>query len=520
MMKSLLFSLCLLSAATCLGATRADSIRAKMLDPTDKEVLVAVHRGDWRNYAENSLEGIDNAIKMGADIIEIDLRRTADGELILMHDRTIDRSTTGKGKVKELTLDSIRRVYLRSGVGEKTPYKVPTLEEALVAVKGKVLINLDKAFDYFDQVMEIAERTGTTSQIVMKSTAPAKEVKETYGKYLDRVIYMPVVRIDKPGATDKVKEYIEVLNPAAFELTYADSTCTTGRELRRLLEGKHRIWYNSLWGSLAGGHDDFASLVDPKEGYGFLSDSLGATMIQTDQPAYLMGYLYDRKNKPYYADKKTYDRVKREEKIKKREEDWVKFYRYEEANASLAKRPDVVFIGNSITDGWARQRPEFFEAHNIAGRGISGQTSSQMLVRFQSDVINLRPKAVVILAGTNDIARNTGIISLEHIRQNIMSMCQLAKANGIQPVIASVLPSTGFRWNPAVKPADDIRALNAMLAEYARENKFIYVDYHSVLANEDGGLSESLSHDGCHPNADCYAIMESIVLKSIAKFIK
>ncbi len=519
-MKSLLFSLCILSATTSFGATRADSIRAKMLDPTNTEVLVAVHRGDWRNYAENSIEGIESTIRMGADIVELDLQRTVDGELILMHDRKIDRSTTGKGKVKEITLDSIRRVYLRSGVGEKTPYRVPTLEEALLALKGKVLVNLDKAFDYFDQVMEIAERTGTTSQLIMKSGASAKEVKEKYGQYLDRVIYMPVVRIDKPGAVDKVKDYIDVINPPAFELTYADSTCTVGYELRALLEGKHRIWYNSLWGSLAGGHDDFASLKKSADGFGFLLDSLGATMIQTDQPAYLLGYLYDRKNKPFYCDKKTYDRVKREEKIKKRSQDWAQFGRYEEANASLAKRPDVVFIGNSITDGWARQRPEFFEAHNIAGRGISGQTSSQMLVRFQSDVVNLRPKAVVILAGTNDIACNTGRISLEHIKQNIMSMCQIAKANGIQPVIASVLPSTGFRWNPAVAPADDIRALNKMLADYARENKFIYVDYHSALANEQGGLPESLSHDGCHPNADCYAIMESIVLKSIAKYIK
>ncbi len=519
-MKSLVLSLCILSVASAFGATRADSIRAKMLDPTSKEVLVIVHRGDWRNYAENSLEGIQNAINMGADIIEIDLQRTADGELILMHDRTINRSTTGKGKVKELSLDSIRRVYLRSGVGEKTPYRVPTLEEALVATKGKALINLDKAFDYFDQVMDIVERTGTTSQIVMKSSAPAKEVKEKYGQYLDKVIYMPVVRIDRPGAVEKVKDYIEVLNPAAFELVYADSTCTVGYEMRRLLEGKHRIWYNSLWGSLSGGHDDFASLVKAEDGYGFLIDSLGATMIQTDQPAYLMGYLYDRKNKPFYIDKKTYDRVKREEKIKGRLKDWAQFYRYEEANASLTQRPDVVFIGNSITDAWARQRPEFFSSHNIAGRGISGQTSSQMLVRFQSDVINLRPKAVVILAGTNDIARNTGIISIQHIKENIMSMCQLAKANGIQPIIASVLPSTGYRWNPLVAPADDIRALNKMLAEYARENKFIFVDYHSALANEQGGLNPSLSHDGCHPNADCYAIMEDIVLKSISKFIK
>lgn len=524
-MKNILTSaLCILCTLSTFSATRSDSIRAKLLDPDNNEVLVAVHRGDWRNYAENSIEGINSAIEMGADIIEIDIRRTADGELVLMHDRTINRSTTGKGKVSDITLDSIKRVFLRSGVGEKTPYKVPTLEEALAVTKGRAMVNLDKAFDYFDQVYEIIERTGTTADIIMKSSAPASEVKEKYGKYLDKVIYMPVVNIDRKGALDKIQDYINVLNPPAFELVYADSANTVIYDAYHLLKGKSRIWYNTLWGTLAGGRDDFASIVKPEQGYGFLIDSIGASMLQTDQPAYLLGYLYDRGNKPFYANKKLFDRhrkiVKAQEKQKVISRDWAQFYRYEGKNDSLDQRPSLVFIGNSITDGWARTRPQFFNENNIAGRGISGQTSSQMLVRFQSDVIDLSPKAVVILAGTNDIARNNGIISLKHVFQNIKSMCQLAIANGITPVIASVLPSTGFAWRPSVAPADDIRILNKMLSDYAGETGIQYLDYYSALANEQGGLPKSLSADGTHPNDKAYSIMESIVKKELDKYLK
>ena len=198
--------------------------------------------------------------------------------------------------------------------------------------------------------------------------------------------------------------------------------------------------------------------------------------------------------------------------------DWAQFGRYEVVNDTLKKAPSVVFMGNSITDFWAKTRPAFFAKHNFVGRGISGQVSSQMLVRFQSDVVALKPKAVVILSGTNDIARNNGEIALEHVLENIMSMCQIAKYNGIQPVIASVLPCAGFSWMPELKPAEDIKKLNAMLKEYAAKNKIPYVDYYTPLADENGGLPITMSKDGCHPNADAYAIMEEVVMKTIGKY--
>ena len=199
--------------------------------------------------------------------------------------------------------------------------------------------------------------------------------------------------------------------------------------------------------------------------------------------------------------------------------DWAQFYRYEGKNDSLTTRPDVVFMGNSITDCWADTVPAFFAENNFVGRGISGQVSSQMLVRFQEDVINLQPKVVVICCGTNDIAQNNGYMSLEHILHNIKSMCQLARANKIKPVVCSTLPAKGFKWRPEMRPANDILKLNEMIKAYAKENKIPYVDYHSALKDEENGLPKKYSKDGVHPNAQGYAVMESIILPILKKVL-
>lgn len=201
------------------------------------------------------------------------------------------------------------------------------------------------------------------------------------------------------------------------------------------------------------------------------------------------------------------------------QKDWAQFYRYEGKNDSLTTRPDVVFMGNSITDCWVDTVPAFFADNNFVGRGISGQVSSQMLVRFQEDVINLHPKVVVICCGTNDIAQNNGPISLEHILHNIKSMCQLARANKIKPVVCSTLPAKGFKWRPEMKPANDILQLNEMIKAYAKENKIPYVDYHSALKDEENGLPKKYSKDGVHPNAQGYAVMESVILPILKKVL-
>ena len=200
--------------------------------------------------------------------------------------------------------------------------------------------------------------------------------------------------------------------------------------------------------------------------------------------------------------------------------DWAQFGRYAEANKTVKVPSKVVFMGNSITDGWWPNDSTFFINNQYVDRGISGQTTSEMLVRFRADVINLKPKAVVILAGTNDIAQNNGYISLENAFGNIVSMVELAKANNIKPILCSVMPAYEFGWRKGLEPAGKIIKLNAMIKAYADKNKIIYVDYHSALADELGGLPEKYSKDGVHPTLEAYKIMETIVQKAITKVIK
>lgn len=196
--------------------------------------------------------------------------------------------------------------------------------------------------------------------------------------------------------------------------------------------------------------------------------------------------------------------------------DWAGVGRYAEDNAKVTVTPKAVFMGDSITEGWPRADKDFFTDNNFLGRGISGQTTSHMLCRFRRDVIDHSPKYVVILAGTNDIALNNGPIALEDVLGNIISMCEIAKANKIKPVICSVVPCAKYNWRPQVTDAgEQIVKLNAMLKEYAAKNKVQYVDYHSAMKNEQNGLDENLAKDGCHPTPEGYDIMEEIILKAL-----
>ena len=206
-------------------------------------------------------------------------------------------------------------------------------------------------------------------------------------------------------------------------------------------------------------------------------------------------------------------------------QDWPNLNCYRNDNQSLwearhndpddASKNWVVFMGNSITQNWASMDPEFFARNNYIGRGISGQTSPQMLLRFRQDVIELAPKAVVILAGTNDIAGNTGPSSIDMIMDNIISMAQLARANGIRVVLCSVLPANRYKWAPDVKPADTIIELNRQIKAYAEANQMVYVDFHTALDDKEKGLSAAYGADGVHPTIDGYKIMESLVVKGI-----
>lgn len=205
--------------------------------------------------------------------------------------------------------------------------------------------------------------------------------------------------------------------------------------------------------------------------------------------------------------------------------DWANLGRYREENSKLpapaAGEDRVVFMGDSITDAWNRKQPAFFSGKPHVCRGISGQTSPQMLVRFRPDVIDLKPKVVVILAGTNDLAGNTGPITPEETLGNLISMTELAKANGIRVVLSSVLPATVFGWRREVgNPADRIVALNAMIKDYADKNGCVYLDYYPAMVNEEKGLKKEYAQDSVHPNEAGYDVMAPLAEKAIARALE
>ena len=284
---------------TSAQTERAELLRNKILSGDTSTVIVVAHRGDWRYAPENSIAAIEHSIKVGVDVVELDLQLTKDSVLIVMHDRQLERTTTGMGSVREWTMDSLRTMKLKNGCGIKTKHHIPTLEEALLAAKGKVLVNLDKADRYFDLLYPVLVKTGTARQIIMKGKRPAQEVLSLWGQYLDQVIYMPVVDVYKDDAKQKMKGYMEILKPAAYELCYqSDDQIDYPLQIKEDLRGKSLIWYNTLWDTLCGGHDDDLALEDPDAAFGFLIDTLGARIIQTDRAELLLNYLKGRNLHP------------------------------------------------------------------------------------------------------------------------------------------------------------------------------------------------------------------------------
>lgn len=202
-------------------------------------------------------------------------------------------------------------------------------------------------------------------------------------------------------------------------------------------------------------------------------------------------------------------------------QDWPNLAQFQEANSALEAPADdedrVVFMGNSITIGWINSRPEFFEGKPWVNRGIGGQTTPQMLIRFRQDVIDLKPKVVVILAGTNDIAGNTGPSTLDMIMDNIKGMAEMAHTNNIKVILSTTLPAYDYPWKPGLEPAPKIIALNKMIRTYCDDMGHIYLDYFSAMADERDGLPKKYANDEVHPTKEGYAVMEPLVENAIAK---
>ncbi len=283
------------SRPASVPANRAETVVSELHDPASKKVLVACHRGDWRNYPENSLAAIESVIRMGADIVEIDLALTADSVLVVCHDRTLNRTTTGRGLIAEIPYDSIQRCFLKSGHGVATAHRMPTLREALELCKDRIVVNIDKGYQYYDLVQALSEELGVTGQLLIKGKSPVADVAAKFARYEHNMMYMPIIDILKPKGQALFAEYLDTDTvPLAYEVCWSEYTPEVEACMKKVLASGSKLWVNSLWPSLCGGLcDDAAFDGDPAAVYGQLV-GMGATLIQTDRPELLISYLRSR----------------------------------------------------------------------------------------------------------------------------------------------------------------------------------------------------------------------------------
>ena len=302
-----------LTLPTLAAPSSLKRIRKEILNPAGKNVLVTAHRGlagistgAREKYPENSLAAFANSIALGVDMIEVDVQKTKDGHLVLMHDKTVDRMTDGTGAIAKLTLAEIKSLRLKIGTGGTnaplTEYQVPTLEEALRLVKGKCLINLDKVGSMVPECMELLKRTRTVKQAVFKSGYSAERCAKDYKHLNPPVLFMPIIfhkddwRANQEQGWDQLEPYSRLLKPCAFELVFssAEDPVISSDTAEKIRSSGARIWINTLWESQAAGRSDAAALKDPDANWGWVI-SRGATIIQTDEAERLLEYLRSRK---------------------------------------------------------------------------------------------------------------------------------------------------------------------------------------------------------------------------------
>ncbi len=315
MKKVILLSLIVLLLVSCKKETTlketvieipetktSKSILKQLKNPSKNKVLAVAHRGDWRNAPENSIDAIKRAIAMGVDIVEIDVRKTKDNYLIVMHDKSLDRTTTGSGKITEIVLDSIKRLVLKNGAGMPTKHKVPTLKEVMNFVKDKpVLLNLDKAWNNLPESYAILKETGTIHQAIFKGNDPLHIMREKHGKLMDSIHYMPMVwpiNYNIYGETSEApdvyaKGFIDEYNPIAFEVIYDKEDSPVIDAIALMEKENISVWVNTLWDELCAGHTDDKALGNPDAHWGWIIER-GANVIQTDRPKELIEYLKNK----------------------------------------------------------------------------------------------------------------------------------------------------------------------------------------------------------------------------------
>ena len=274
--------------------SRADRIVKALHDPSSRYVVVVAHRGDWRNYPENSIPAIESCIRMGVDVMELDLKLTKDSVLVLSHDHTLNRCTTGSGRISDYTYEEIQKFDLKAGHGIGRPgIKMPTLRQALEVCKDRIVVNVDQGYDYYDMVLQVTEELGVTDQILIKSGKPLSEVRAKLAEHPHNMMYMPVVTAAPAGQMQVFDGYIADEKPLlAYELCFGELNDDVRSAARRVLDDGSKLWVNTIWESLCGGYDDDAAdrADDPDTVYGPILD-LGTSIIQSDRPELLIRYL-------------------------------------------------------------------------------------------------------------------------------------------------------------------------------------------------------------------------------------
>jgi glycerophosphoryl diester phosphodiesterase len=273
--------------------SNTERLLAQLQSGESKNVFVVAHRGDWRNAPENSLEAVARSIEMGVDIVELDVRQTKDGHIVVMHDSRLDRTTTGSGLVKEHSLQELRELRLKNGIGKETDHSIPTLEEMLQLTKDQILVNLDKVRpDMTGKAIEAAVRTGTINQVVFKGHQTYQAAREIYGEWLDTIFFMPVIDQSDKEAVIQSCVYLDQLDPVIFEILFSKFSSDIDQLMQLLRERGKQVWVNTLTPKLCAGQSDDRALVNPDAIWGALIER-GVSVIQTDRPRELLDYLRD-----------------------------------------------------------------------------------------------------------------------------------------------------------------------------------------------------------------------------------
>jgi glycerophosphoryl diester phosphodiesterase len=277
--------------------THVDTLLTILQNPKSNHVFVVAHRGDWRNAPENSIKALKNCVAMGADVMETDVQFTKDSVLVLMHDATIDRTTTGKGNLSDYTYAELQNFFLMGGQHIKTYEKIPTFEEFMLAAKGKILINVDKSWKYMDKIVEVLKKTGTLNQALIKGRDSYDFVHVKYGSLLDNIFYIPIALEDYPNLDSYVDSYLNQTHPIAFEVLFSSENSLMFEQMGKVKRHGTRIWINTLWDEMCAGHDDEHAMDNPDANWGWIINQ-GASFIQTDRPAELLEYLREKKLHP------------------------------------------------------------------------------------------------------------------------------------------------------------------------------------------------------------------------------